>query len=175
MIDHRLRWRNFPLTRVLIGIEARRLAHSSFISAVEAARQLGSPLAEKVDDEYALWLELTDPDPDKCAEGKKRLESKLRDPKIDLCLVRFGLQFGIKLDNKLVEQEIERQIALNGEITFDAALARFALAFKQKTPEDAVNYIIRYHNELAGHIDKKMILSLQIELFSQTGQLDKGK
>ena len=164
----------FPLDSSTAGIEARRLAHDIFIDAAEAARQLGCPLAEKINDEYALWLELTDPDPDKCAEGKKRLESKLRDPKIDLCLVRFGLQFGIKLDNKLVEQEIERQIALNGEITFDAALARFALAFKQKTPEDAVNYIIRYHNELAGHIDKKMILSLQIELFSQTGQLEKA-
>ena len=154
------------------GIEARRLAHRIFIDAAEAARQLGCPLAEKIDDEYALWLELTDPNPDKCAEGKVRLESKLRDPKIDLCLVRFGLQFGIELDNRLVEQEIERQIALNGEITFDAALARFALAFKQKTPEHALNYIIRYHNELTGHIDKKMILSLQVELFSQIGQLD---
>ena len=154
------------------GIEARRLAHRIFIDAAEAARQLGCPLAEKIDDEYALWLELTDPDPDKCAKGRVRLESKLRDPTTDLCLVRFGLQFGMELDNKLVEQEIERQIALNGEITFDAALARFALAFKQNTPEDAVNYIIRYHNELTGHIDKKMILSLQVELFSQIGQLD---
>ena len=162
----------FPLDSGSAGIEARRLAHRSFIDAAEAARQLGCPLAERIDDEYALWLELTDPD--KCAEGRMRLESKLRGPKIDLCLVRFGLQFGIELDNKLVEQEIERQIALNGEITFDAALARFALAFKQKTPEDDVNYIIRYHNELAGHIDKKMILSLQIELFSQIGQLDKA-
>lgn len=156
------------------GIEARRLAHRIFINAVEVARQLSCPLTERIDDEYALWLELRDQDPNKCAEGRRRLESKLRDPKTDLRLVRFGLQFGIKLDNKEVEQEIERQIALNGEITFDAALARFALAFKQKTPEDAVNYIIRYHNELASHIDKKMILSLQIELFSQIGQLDKA-
>ncbi|MCE2449685.1 MAG: HNH endonuclease [Candidatus Latescibacteria bacterium] len=164
----------FPLDSGSAGIKARRLAHRSFIDAAEAARQLGCPLAERIDDEYTLWLELTDPDPNKCAEGRMRLESKLRYPKIDLCLVRFGLQFGIELDNKLVEQEIERQVALNGEITFDSALARFALAFKQKTPEDAVNYIIRYHNELVGHIDKKMILSLQIELFSQIGQLDKA-
>lgn len=164
----------FPLDSGPDGIKARRLAHRAFIDAAKAARQLGCPLAERIDDEYALWLELTDPNPDKCAEGKVRLESKLRDPKIDLCLVRFGLQFGIELDNRLIEQEIERQIALNGEITFDAALARFALAFKQKTPEHALNYIIRYHNELTGHIDKKMILSLQIELFSQIGQLDKA-
>ena len=164
----------FPLDSGSAGIKARRLAHRSFIDAAEAARQLGFPLAERIDDEYALWLELTDPDPDKCAEGKKRLESKLRDPKIDLCLVRFGLQFGIELDNKLVEQEIERQIALNGGITHDTVIARFALVSKQQTPEDAVNYIVRHYDQLISHIDKKMILSIQIELFSQTGQLEKA-
>ena len=164
----------FPLDSGPAGIEARRSAHCIFIDAAEAARQLGCPLAEKIDDEYALWLELTDPDPDKCAEGRMRLESKLRDPKTDLCLVRFGLQFGIELDNKLVEQEIERQIALNGRITYDTAMARLALVFKQQTPEDAVNYIVRHHDQLVGHIDKKMILYLQIELFSQTGQLEKA-
>ena len=164
----------FPLDSSTAGIEARRLAHDIFIDAAEAARQLGCPLAEKIDDEYALWLELTDPDPDKCAEGRMRLESKLRDPKIDLCLVRFGLQFGIELDNKLVEQEIERQIALNGRITHDTVIARLALVSKQQTPEDAVNYIVRHYDQLISHIDKKMILSLQIELFSQTGQLEKA-
>ncbi|MDE2734741.1 MAG: HNH endonuclease [Gemmatimonadota bacterium] len=164
----------FPLDSGPAGIEARRLAHSIFIDAAEVARQLSCPLAEKIDDEYALWLELRDPDPDKCAEGKRRLESKLRAPKITLRLVHLGLQFGIKLDNKVVEQEIERQIALNGKITYDTAIARFALVRAQQTPEDAANYIAQYHDEFADYIDKKIILSFQIELFSKTGQPDKA-
>ena len=164
----------FPLDSFPSGIEDRRLAHRIFIDASEAARQLGCPLAEKIDDEYALWLELRDPDPDKSAEGRKRLESKLRDPKTALRLIHLGLQFGIKLDKKVVEQEIERQIALSGKITYDTAIARLALVFTQQTPEDAVNYIARYHDELVGHIDKKTMLSLQIDLFSQAGQLEKA-
>ena len=164
----------FPLDSGPAGIEARRLAHSIFIDAAEVARQLSCPLAEKIDDEYALWLELRDPDPDKCAEGKRRLESKLRASKITLRLVHLGLQFGIKLDNKVVEQEIERQIALNGKITYDTAIARFALVRAQQTPEDAANYIAQYHDEFADYIDKKIILSFQIELFSRTGQPDKA-
>lgn len=164
----------FPLDSGPNGIEARQLAHCIFIDAAEAARQLGCPLAEKIDDEYALWLELKDPDPDKCAEGRRRLESKLRAPKITLRLVHLGLQFGIKLDNKVVEQEIERQIALNGKITYDTAVARFALVRTQQTPEDAANYITQYHDEFANYIGKKIILSCQIELFSKTGQLDKA-
>ena len=164
----------FPLDSGSDGIETRRLAHSIFINAAEAARQLSCPLAEKIDDEYALWLELRDPDPDKCAEGKRRLESKLRASKITLRLVHLGLQFGIKLDNKVVEQEIERQIALNGKITYDTAIARFALVRTQQTPEDAANYIAQYHDEFADDIDKKIILSFQIELFLRTGQPDKA-
>ena len=164
----------FPLDSGPNGIEARQLAHRIFIDAAEVARQLDCPLAENIDDEYALWLELKDPDPDKCAEGRRRLESKLRDLKTYLRLVRFGLQFGIKLDNKVVEQEIERQIALNGKITYDTAIARFALVQTQQTPEDAANYIAQYHDEFADYIDKKIILSFQIELFLRTGQLNKA-
>ncbi len=164
----------FPLDSGPNGIEARQLAHRIFIDAAEVARQLGCPLAENIDDEYALWLELKDPDLDKCAEGRRRLESKLRAPKITLRLVHLGLQFGIKLDNKVVEQEIERQIAFNGKITYDTAIARFALVRTQQTPEDAANYITQYHDEFADYIDKKIILSFQIELFLKTGQLGKA-
>ena len=52
-------------------------------------------------------------------------------------------------------------------------LLALLLSSNRRPQKHAVNYIIRYHNELADHIDKKMILSLQIELFSQIGQLDK--
>ena len=164
----------FPLDSLPSGIESRRLAHGIFIDAAKAARQLGCPLAEKIDDEYALWLELVDPEPNKRAEGRRRLESKLRDSKTALRLVYLGFQFGIKLDEKVVEQEIERQIALNGKITYDIAIARLALVGVQQTPEDAANYIDRYYDELTNYIDKKTILSLQIELFSKTDKLDKA-
>ena len=164
----------FPLASTSAGIKTRRLAHRYFSDAVEVARQLDCPLAEKADEEYSLWLELTDPDPDKCGEGKIRLESKLRDLKTDLSLVRFGFQFEIDLDIKLVEQEIKRQIALNGKTTYDTAIARLALVSMQQTPEDAANYIARYHSELVGHIDKKAMLSLQIDLFSKSGQREKA-
>ena len=104
-----------------------------------------------------------------------RLESKLRDAKTALHLVRLGLQFGIKLDTAVVEQEIERQIALNGGNTADTASARFALVFVQKTPGAAANYIARHHDTLVEHIDKKYMQFVQIELFARAGQLEQAK
>jgi hypothetical protein len=159
----------FPLASDAAAIDARRTAHRHFTDAAEAAQQLNCPVAATVDDEYALWLELKDPEkPDK---GRQRLEAKLRDPKSALRLVPLGLQFGIKLDLVAVEQEIERQTALHGGITQDAAIARFALAFTQTTPEDVANYIARHYDELSKYLDKKSMQFLQIEMLSRAGCL----
>jgi len=157
----------FPLASDAAAMDARRTAHRHFTDAAEAAQQLNCPVAATVDDEYALWLELKDPEePDK---GRQRLEAKLRDPKSALRLVPLGLQFGIKLDLVAVEQEIERQIALHGGITQDAAIARFALAFTQTTPEDAANYVARHYDELSKYLDKKSMQFRQIEMLSRAG------
>ena len=163
---------HFPLSSDEAAIKARRTARQHFIKLAEIASQLNLPHAATISNEYALWLELMDPD--ESDTGRKRLESKLRDLKSALYFVRLGIEFGIKLDLDAVKEEIERQIALNGGITPDAALARFALTLTQNTLEDAANYVAQHHDELTGHIDKKTMLSLQIDLFSQTGQLEKA-
>ena len=78
------------------------------------------------------------------------------------------------MDLEAVEREIERQIALHGGITHDAAIARFALAFTQKTPEDVANYISRHRDELAKYIDKKAMQFLQIEMLSRAGRPERA-
>jgi hypothetical protein len=157
----------FPLASDANAIDARRVAHRHFIDAAKVAQQLNCPGAAIIDDEYALWLELKDPD--ESGKGRQRLEAKLNDPKSALRLVHLGIQFGITLDLEAVERKIERQIALHGEITYDTAIARFALAFTQKTPEDVANYIARHRDELAKHLDKKSLQFLQIEMLSRAG------
>ena len=167
-----LRAADFPLASDATAIEARRIARQHFINAAEVASQLNLPRAETIYNEYALWLELRDPN--ESDKGRERLKDKLRDLKSALHFVRLGIEFDLPLDLDAVEREIERQTALNGGITLEAALARFALIFTQKTPGDAENYIAQHRDELANHIDKQTMLSLQIDLLSQTGQLDKA-
>lgn len=157
----------FPLASDAAAIDACRTAHRHFTNAVEVAQQLNCPSAAIIDDEYALWLELKDPE--NSDKGMQRLEAKLRDPKSALRLVPFGLQFGIKLDLAAIEQEIERQIVLHGGITQDAAIARFALAFTQKTPEDVANYVAHHYDDLSKSLDKKSMQFLQIEMLLRAG------
>ena len=162
----------FPLTSDSVALDTRRIAHRHFISASEAARRLNCPNAATVDGEYALWLELRDPE--NSDQGRRQLEAKLSNPEPTLRLVHLGLQFGINLDLVAVEQEIERQIALHGEMTPDTAIARFALALTQETPRGVAEYITHHYDELSKHLYKKALRFYQIEMFSQAGLPEKA-
>jgi hypothetical protein len=163
----------FPLAADATAIEARRKARRYFITATRVALQFGCSSSAKIFDEFALWLELRDPS--QSEQGIERLKEKLRDPKSALHLVRLGLQFKIKLDLGVVEEQIERQIALHGGITQDAAIARFALAFTKKNPEDVANYIARHSDKLAKYFDKKSLQFLEIEMLSKARLPEKAK
>lgn len=164
---------SFPLASDSSAIDARRHAHQYFLDAAKVATQLNCMHAAVIDDEYALWLELRDPA--KAKEGKERLKAKLRDLKSGLRLVHFGFQFGLNLDLNTIEREIERHIAIHGGFTHEAAVARFAFAFIQNTPEEAANYVARHMDDLAKFLDKKFMLDFQIEMWVRARQPEKAK
>lgn len=163
---------DFPLASDAASIKSRRVAHQHFIQGKKVAHELSLPHVATLADKYALWLELRDPD--ESDQGRKRLESKLRNPKTALNFVHLGVEFGIDLDIEAIEREIEREIALNGGLTLDAALARFALVFTQESPEAIADNIARHYDELATHIDKKTMLFLQLEAHTKSGQIEKA-
>lgn len=167
--------RGFPLASDAAGMDARRSAHKYFLNAVEAAKQLACPRAARIADEYALWLELRDPV--QADHGMNRLKSKLHDPDdpgTALGVVNYALQFGIKLDVERVERDIDQEIAKNGGMTVDAAIARFALAFTKPTAAEVADYIARHRNQLAEHINPKMMQIRLIEMFSKAGLIEKA-
>ena len=163
---------DFPLASTSSAIEARRAAQRHFAAATVAAHELNCPDAATVSDEYALWLELRDAETSD--NGKRRLKEKLCDPKSALRFIPLGLRFGIKLDQAAIEQEIERQIALNGGMTRNAAIARFALASTLTSPEDVADYIAQHCDELAEYLDKKIMRVLQVEMLSKAGLLERA-
>ena len=163
----------FPLASDAASIESRRTARSHFINAAEVAQELKFRCVAGELDEYAFWLELRDPE--YSVKGRLRLEDRLRNLKHALHLVPLGLQYGIPLDLSEVEQEIERQTALQGDTSQDAAFARLALAQMQGNPEDIANYIACHYNTLAVHLDKKVIRSIQIEMLAKAGRPEKAR
>ena len=165
--------RYFPLVSDFEALEARRVARRFLVDGSKVAGKLNCPVAQKAFDEYALWLELRDPDASDA--GQKRLESRLGDPVAALHLVRLGVQFSIALDLNSIDREIERQIALNGQMTADAAIARFALVFVQQTPRAAAEYIARHRLSLVEYIDDNSMRCLHIEYLAKAGQLEEAQ
>jgi len=162
----------FPLASDANSLEARKKSRNFFVDAAKAAEQLNCPRAAGIGQDYALWLELRDED--NSQKGMQYLEEKLRDPSSALRLVPLALQFGIKLDLSIVEAEINKQIALHGEITFDAASTRFALALTQKAPEQIANYIEQHYESLSKYINPNVMRSIQVEALSKAGLPEKA-
>lgn len=154
------------------AVVARREAYRHFVKAAEIAKQFNCPHTADLDDTYAVWLELTDPN--EIDKALKRLESKLRGPTPALHLVFLGVQFGIEVDSELLNREIDQLIARSGQTTQAAALARLGLAFTHKNPKEVVAYIARYYEELADHFDKNMIQSIQIDMLIQADLPDRA-
>lgn len=155
------------------AVSERRKARDHFLKAHEAARELGCPEAANTFEEYALWLEASDPDDSD--EGKRRLKERLRDLKSSLHLVRLGIHYETGLDPAEVENEIERQTALRGGIKRDAAYARFALLFTKDTPEDIGNYLELYQDDISRYFNKNYVQALKIKAFCVAGLLDKAR
>ena len=155
------------------AMKCRNKAHEYFTKAAEIAQRLNCHDAAKICEEYALWLELRDPE--RRDNARQLLQEKLRSPESALHLVQLGIQFGINLNFQSIEREIERQTALRGEITFDAAKARLGVILTKKTPKDIADHIKRHENELERYFDKKSLQFLQIELLSRAGLADRAK
>lgn len=164
--------KNFPLASDMSLMSARETAFRYFSKAAEVERQLNCPRIALRDDEYALWLELRNPET--ADAGHKRLEDKLRDLKSALHLVPLGLQFEIDFDIAAVKREIERNIALHGGITREAAIANLVLVLEQE-PKDVAIYVERHYDDLSKFIDEKQISILRIEALSRAGMPDEAK
>ena len=98
-------------------------------------------------------------------------------PKSALRLVHLGLEFGIKLDLPAVERgDRTSNCPQRCKITYDVRACPLLLfSLHEKTPEDIASSIARHFDELADYIDRKAMRSIQIEMFSKAGMLERAK
>ena len=148
-------------------------AYHHFIRVRDAARDLDCAEAAADAEEYSLWIGLRHPDLKACAQ--RRLKQILDEDSSRLRFVSLGLQFGLDLDKQAVERKIKQQIALRGGPTYDTAVARFAIATAQKTPEAILDYLSRYGREMTGFIDNRALQKIEIEMLACAGRLHEAR
>lgn len=160
--------RTFPLAADQQAIKFRHLSKSFFERLARYADSLNLQSIAEVAIDSVLWLALRHED--EFATARVELEKSMSDRNVSLRRVPLAIQFGINIDVVAVEREIERKTALSGGKSSDAAVARFALAFRQNSPKAVALYIDRYRSQLEDHINYKTIAFLEIEMLVRSGQ-----
>ena len=162
-----------PLADDAAALIERRKARDFYIRSSAAAAALGAERAGFEASDRALWLGLRDPASRDAA--RVELEQSMRDPVHSLRRLPLALQFGLKLDLKAVEEEIDRQDSLSGGNSPDAALARFSLAMTKKDPGEVAEYIGKHREQLFRHLNREFLTSVEIQMLAQSGQVDRAE
>jgi hypothetical protein len=165
--------KSFFLTSTESGLTARRTAKDLFQKYAIAAQEFDCTETARIFDDFALWLELRDPEYSK--SGILKLEASMRDPVHSLRRLSLALNFGLKIDIDKVETEIDRQTALSGGVSPVAAMARFAFIFVEKNPKESVDYIDRHREQLQKYVTKQAIASLEIDKLVEAGLPQRAK
>ena len=163
----------FPLADDERALAERRKARDLYGRSSIAAAAFGNEQASHQASDRALWLGLRDPVSRTSARAE--LEQSMRDPLHSLRRLPLALQFGLKLDLKAVEEEIDRQDKLLGDASPDAAVARFSLAMTKRNPGEVADYIARHRPQLVRHLNPSFVASVEIQVLAQSGQVEKAE
>jgi len=163
----------FPLRGEAIALERRRRALVLYERFGAIASSLGLPQTSGLMNDKALWLRLVDPE--YAEEARSELLESIAEPSMFLRRLGLGLQFGVDIDLEWAEREVDRQTALSGGASPDAAYARLALALSKTSHEAVVAYIDEHREQLARHLERRGLHFIEIEMLANAGQVAKAE
>ena len=164
---------NFPLRGDPLALDHRRRAIRLYGRLQSVANALGLPGLAGLMDDKALWLRLVDPESE--AEARDELDKTIKNPETFLRRLGLGMQFGITINFASAEREVDRQTALSGGMSPDAAYARFALALSMGSHAAVATYIDAHRQQLLQHLDWRGVCFIEIEMLASAGQLAKAE
>ncbi|SFQ41912.1 PIN domain-containing protein [Donghicola eburneus] len=162
----------FPLWDDPESMKRRKTASGFFNRAKEAAAEFGLD-AKHTYENYALWLELHDPDDDEAAHA--RLTSLLGDAETAIHYIPLGLGFNLKVDRERIEHVLSRQEARNPGGNFAVALARFVMATSIGDPAEALTYYQTHRKVIETHINPEAYLEFEVQACVQAGRIESAK
>ena len=164
---------NFPLRGEPLALEHRRRAIRLYKRLHSVAEAFGLLGVARLMDDKALWLRIMDPE--SRTEARGELEESIRNPMTFLRRLGLGLQFSVDIDLEWAEREVDRQTALSGGMSPDAAFARFALALSKGNHASAATYISEHRKQLLQHLDWRGVYFIEIQILAGAGQVAKAE
>ena len=159
----------FPLRSEPSALEHRRRAVKLYQKMCSVAESLGMPEVAIQADDIALWMRLSDPE--ESATARQDLNDSMKDPSTFLRRIGLALQFRTDIDLERAEREVDHQTTLSGGMSYDAAVARLALAFTKDNHAATAAYIEKHREQLLRHLDWKGIYLFEVDVLAKAGQM----
>ena len=163
----------FRFSDELDAIRSRIEAIGNFKKAKEFSLSIKCSETANIEECYSLWLELKDIN--LRIGAKDTIRHRLQKPKSALHLIPLALDFGIKLNLDAVQVEIDQYVALNGDITLEAALAHLSIALNRQKPKEIFDHIENYFEQLSRCLSIFSLRAIQIEVLAKSGAVDKAR
>lgn len=162
----------FPLWDDPESMKKRKTASGFFKRAKEAAAEFGLD-AQHTYENYALWVELHDPNDDEAA--RNRLTLLLGDAETAIHYIPLGIGFGLKVDRDRVEHVLSRQEARFPGGNFQVALSRFVMANSTGDPEVALTYYRTHRKVIEAHLNPEAYLEFEVQACVQAGRIERAR
>ncbi len=141
--------------------------------SVASLNALGLNDAANANEDFALWLDLRSSDRAVAEHARSILADSIRsDRKTLLRRLHLVISFRLPFDFGSVKEQIDRETALSGGKSFEAALARLALMFAIRAPNDAAEYLMLHRAQISQILSERAILSFEIQLRARAGQTE---
>ncbi len=163
---------DFPLAVDADSMAQRKMARDLYSRAATEFSRLQAKHAAAIAGDFALWLSLRDPEISK--EARRTLDSSMGEPEHRLRRLPMALDFGLNLDLNAVEQEIDRETALSGGKSPEAAVARFSLAMTKRQPKDVALYIESHRSQLSIYYTSEYLTAFEIEALTKSGDISEA-
>ena len=158
----------FPLADNAHSIELRNRSVEFFKTSSKLAGDLSFSDLVDISDEYALWLELRNPDTYETARSQLQYSFSNYTQKT-LRFLPLAFAFGIEIDFESIEKEVNRQTALSSNSNPVLGIARFVLAQAKKTFPEVLEYIADHRVQLEKCLHPLVIKMLEIEALARSG------
>ena len=167
--------RHIPLNPKEFRIAADPVSLEHLTRAIEYFRQCEEKLKEEgltsdseLASDYALWLELKHPQ--HFAQAFNALKLSFEDKKLALRRLNLGLSYNLDLDLDAIQKQIDNELALTNNESFNAKYALYTLTLWQSTPSNALKFFHLYRTLIASIISMETAQDLEIDLLIHDGR-----
>ena len=176
--SHAIQYVPLPGTMLPLGsrpsdFKNRHTAIQLYSRMQVVAKSLGMVEVADIAGDKALWLRLMDPN--EVDRARDEFEESLKDPPTFLRRLGLAIQCDIDIDIARAEAEVDRYTNLSGGMSYDAALARFALVLAKDSPMESASYVDKHRAQLLQHLDWRAVYSVEMEVLAKAGQITRAE